>query len=140
MGRIYFLFFSIQKIMSNCYIIFLKSFQNFKFFLTFQGLIHEINLLALVTFYELNISFFYTHVAFAYVPDDADYFFFFCFSKALISFSSFFHLLSFLLQKDFDVFHMLLFVVFLGVFDKTYLSFLYTEKKNIKIFFISSKK
>ena len=90
MGRIYFLFFSIQKIMSNCYIIFLKSFQNFKIFLTFQGLIHEVNLLALVTFYELNISFLYTHVAFAYVPDDGDYFFFFCFSKALISFSSFF--------------------------------------------------
>ena len=63
-------------------------------------------------------------------------FFFFFFSNILISFSSFFFAFClFLLQKDFLIFHVLLFSVFLCVFDKFYLPFLYIEKKIIKKYF-----
>ena len=40
----------------------------------------------------------------------------------------------FLLQKDFDIFHILLFEYFLWFFDNSYLSFLYIEKK-IQLFY-----
>ena len=42
----------------------------------------------------------------------------------------------FLLQKDFDIFHVLLFEAFLCVFDNSYLPFLYIEKNLIKRYFI----
>ena len=53
----------------------------------------------------------------------------------------FFTFCLFLYQKNFDIFHVLLFGVYLCVFDNIDLPFLYTEKyfiyikKNIKIFY-----
>ena len=43
----------------------------------------------------------------------------------------------FFLQKDFDIFHALLFDAFLCVFDNIYLPFLYLEKKFYKIYFFN---
>ena len=65
----------------------------------------------------LNNNFSYTHLAFAfvlqkdsyYVHDDTNAFFLF------------------LIQKDFDIFHVILFEIFVCVFDNSYLSFLYIE-------------
>ena len=57
---------------------------------SFQGLIDSI-----VTFYILNNNFFYTKVAFAYIADNTDAFFFFFFGKILISFTCSFQTLSF---------------------------------------------
>ena len=45
----------------------------------------------------------------------------------------------FFLQKDFDIFHALLFDAFLCVFDNIYLPFLYLEKKFYKFFKFSSQ-
>ena len=42
----------------------------------------------------------------------------------------------FLLQKDFDIFHVIFSKAFLCVFDNGYLSFLYIEKKNYKKTFL----
>ena len=74
-------------------------------------------------FYVLNNNFFYSQVASFYVLDNADTFYLF------------------LLQKDFDIFHVLISGVFLCVFDNIYLLYLYTQKNVMKnIFLISFKK
>ena len=89
---------------------------------------------SLVIFYMLNNYFFYSQVASSYVPYKP--FLFFFFSKILISFSCLFLPFGFfLLQKEFDIFYMLLFWVFLCVFN-IHLPFLYIEKKIIKKYFV----
>ena len=93
-----------------------------------------------------NNSFSYTHLTFgcasqkdsysAHNDTNAFYFMLF-FRKILISVSSFFFaFLLFFPQKDFDIFHALLFEAFLCSFDNSYLSFL-CIKKIIKNIFIS---
>ena len=93
---------------------------------------------SLVFFYVLN-NYFYSQVAPSYVPYKP--FLFFFFSKILISFSCLFLPFGFfLLQKEFDIFYMLLFWVFLCVFN-IHLPFLYIEKKIVKkysVFFLVS--
>lgn len=91
-----------------------------------------------IVFYDvLYNNFFYTQIAPVFVPQKIVvtfkmtlmiFFFFFC-SKILTSFLSIFSLFCFFLfQKDFDIFRVLLFAVFLCAFDNCYLSFLYKEK------------
>ena len=102
---------------------------------TSQELIHETNLVALGSlkwlnscFYALNNICSYTQVVIAFVlKEDFD-----------ISLGPFFAFCLFLLQKNFDVFHMLLSPVFLCVFDDIYLPFLCILRKFWgKIFLIS---
>ena len=64
------------------------------------------------TFYVLNNNFFYSQVASSYVPNNTDAFFLFfdTFLKSLFAFYLF------LLNKDFDIFCVLLFGVFLSFF------------------------
>ena len=76
----------------------------------------------IVTFYVLNNIFSYTQVVSAFVlQEDFD-----------ICLRPFFCFCLFLLQKDFGTFHMLLFGVFLCVFDNIHLPFLYMEKSFIE--------
>ena len=97
----------------------------------------------IVIYYTLYNNFFYTRLAYALfigkkfimLPITLMFFFFFSFSKILMSFLGFFCLL-FFLQKFFDIFHIHLFGVFLCVFDNIYLLFLYIEKKIIKNVFL----
>ena len=96
------------------------------------------NILNFFFFYVLNNNFFYTRVVFAYVPDNTDTIFLFLFdSEILVFLRPFIAFCPFLLQKDFDIFHVLLFVVFFCAFDNTCLPFFYIEKKIIKNFYIS---
>ena len=67
-------------------------------------------------------------------------FFFFLFSKILMSFLRFFFASCFsLLQKDFDIFHVLLYGVFFCVFENIYLLFLYIEKIFLQFFLYALK-
>ena len=100
----------------------------------------------IVIYYALYNNFLYTLLASAFVPqkdfyyihDNTDaFFFFFFFTKMLISFWSLFSPFAFLLPKNFDIFCVLLFRVFLCVFDNSYLSFLYLVKEIENIFIAS---
>ena len=82
-----------------------------------------------------NNNFFYSQVASFSIPGNINAFFFFFFSKSLISFSSLFSVFYvFLLQKDSDNFHVLLLGVCFCVFDNNYLPFLYIQKNYKKYF------
>ena len=68
------------------------------------------------------------------------FFFFFFFRKVSISLTSILTLfVFFLLQKDFNIFHVLLLEAFLCVFDNIYLPFLYIEKILFYTLFICFK-
>ena len=92
-----------------------------------------------VTFYLLNINFVYIQVVSSYIKLMS---FFFSFPrKFVISFSSlFFVFYLFILQKDFDIFHLLLSGVLLCVFDNNYWPSLYVQKIVKKIFFLFALK
>ena len=90
---------------------------------------------------ELNKNFFYTQLAFAFVPQKDSYY---TFSIVQLNFDIFLRLFFafclFLFQKDFDIIRQLLFRAFLCVFNNSYLSFLYIEKDIYKkCFFICFK-
>ena len=96
----------------------------------------------------LNNNFSYTPLVFAFVPQkdsyysyyDTDIFFLSLHWKVFnICLWHFYLFYLFLLQKDIDIFHVLLLEAFLCVFDNTYLSFLYIEK-NYKKYFVCFKK
>ena len=87
-----------------------------------------------VIYYVLNNNFFYTQLAFAFVPQKDSYYAFFLFLlQQNFDIDPFFAFCFFLLQKDFDIFHVLLFGFFLYVFDNShfliiFISFLFMEK------------
>ena len=106
-----------------------KLLKKFRTFFTFQGLIHETDLITLGSikrcFYVLNI-FLYTQVVSAFVfQEDFD-----------ICLGPFFAFCLFLLQKDFNIFHMLLFGVFLCVFNNTYSPFFIQKNRNYFLIFL----
>ena len=117
----------------------------FKGFFIFQGLALETKfpqdpknpqVNSKYIFYVLNNNFSHTQLPLLflrqknshYVHDDIDAFFHIFFRKILKSVSGLFCVF-FLLQKDFNAFHMLLFKAFLCFYDSIHLPFSYTEKK-----------
>ena len=100
-----------------------------------------------IAYYMLYSNSFYTQLASFRVPQRDSYYVHddtedFCLFPLQLNidffFGPFFTFWLFLPQGDFDVFHMLLFGVFLYAFDNSYLSFLYIyRKKNYKKYFIS---
>ena len=94
-------------------------------------------------FYIQLASTFITWKDFYYGLDNTDTFFFFFFSKVLISFTGFFFAFCFsLLQKDIDIFCVVLFGVFLYFLIISIVIFIYRKKfiKNILLVFLSALK
>ena len=91
----------------------------------------------IVIYYVVNNNFFYTQLAFDFVPQKDSYyitpFFFSFFGKNLIFFL--FFVFCFFSFSERIWHHVLLFGVFLCVFDNSYSSLFYIEKKLLKIFF-----
>ena len=94
-------------------------------------------------FQALNNNFSYTQLSFVFLlqknyqfdHDDADVFFLFFFRKAFISVLDLFNFFLFLLQKDFDIFRVLLLEVFICFFSQYLFTVFIYIQKNVNFFY-----